>query len=292
MKLKKGIFIHNRMREGYDAISINSGTVFHSKQIAAAVNYQGISYMPQYEDDAHVVKRDWRNLTPEEINRLQPNGKQNDYNTVYLGDIPEKLKANFQQLTLGDSKNRDEVMAKLSADAEKTKELSVNLNAFLSTLSKNKPFQFHCIGVNFPNIEMVACDTTKLPSGFKPQDVKYMGMHNDGTTQMTIHSAHKVGNRISINLGNDSRGFFFVNLSMIQAINMLKQKMDIKKNNVNIANIPGFFFEHFPDYPVIKVQQKPYQYYIAPTDNCFHDGSTLGNTTLDITMVYFGGFQY
>ncbi len=31
----------------------------------------------------------------------------------------------------------------------------------------------------------------------------------------------------------------------------------------------------YSDYPVISVLQKPYEYYIIPTDNVIHDGSTL-----------------
>ena len=292
MKLKKGIFIHNQLKENYAAISINSGTVYHTEQVAPPVNFQGYSYTPQYNEDAYVIKRDWRALNDEEIDCLQANGNRNDHNTVYLGDIPEQLKEHFQSLSLTGAKNRDEVMERLAASPEKTKVLSEHLNAFLKPLSNNQAFKFHCVGINFPNIELVACNTTKLPAGYKPQDIRYMGLHNDGTRDMTIYTANKAGNRISINIGDESRSFLFVNLSMVQAINMLKKKIDIVKHNVNIANISRFFFEHFPDYPVIKIHQQPYQYYIAPTDNCFHDGSTLGSTTLDVTMVYFGNFQY
>jgi len=291
MKLKKGILIHNQMNQGYEAIHINSGTVLHTDLVTKPVNFQGMVYTPQYEDHAYIPKRDWRSLNPEEIKFIQAKEERNDYNTVYLGDIPEALKESFMRLGLANAKNREEVFEKFSGDAQLTKELSSNLNSFLSPLADNKPFNFHCIGTTLPNVEMVACNTTKLPPGFKPQDIRYMGMHNDGTQAMTIHTAHKFGNRISINLGNNTRSFLFVNLSMIQALNMIGKKIDIKKNNVNISNIPEFFFQHFPDYPVIKVQQEPYQYYIAPTDNCFHDGSTLGSKELDITMVYFGAFK-
>jgi hypothetical protein len=292
MELKRGIFLHTQALEGYDAIRINSGAVFHAKQTAAPVNFQGFSYTPQYEEDAWVAKRDWRALNPEEIKKLESNGNRNDYNTVYLGDIPENIKEHFELTGISGSKSREEVLERLASDPVRTSALNASLNEFLGSISGDKPFHFHCIGSNFPNIEMVACNTTRLPPGFKPTDIRYMGMHNDGTAQMTIYTAHRFGNRISINLGKDARAFLFVNLSMVQAINMLKKKMDIKKHPVSIANIPGYFFKHFPDYPIIRVRQKPYQYYIAPTDNIFHDGSTLGNTALDITMSYFGGFTY
>lgn len=290
MILKQGIRIHNQLPDGYNAVTINSGTVIHAKQPAEMVNYRGYSYRPQYEDDAYVAKRDWRPLNEAEIKCLQANGHRNDYNTVYLGDIPEAVKKNFEQLALHEATSREEVMEKLKQNAEATKKVNEGLNAFLQPLAGKKPFHFHCLGINFPNIEMVACNTTGLPPDHHPGDVRYMGMHNDGTTEMTIHTAHKAGNRISINLGKEPRSFLFVNLSMIQALNMLKEKTDIKK--VNISNIPQVFFKHFPGYPVIRVRQKPYQYYIAATDNCFHDGSTLGAGSLDICFVYFGAFSF
>lgn len=292
MKLKRGIMIHNELSEGYDIISMNSGSVFHNDRIADSVDFNGLQYTPQYNEDAYVVKRDWRKLSAVEEKSLHPTSNCNDYNTVYLGDMPDDLKMCFKQLELDDSKNRDEVLQKFSNDAQKTKELSVKLDSFLINYANKKPYSFHCIGVNHPNIEMVACDTTKLPPNFKPSDVRYMGLHNDGTKLMTIHTAHKFGNRISINLSSEPRSFIFVNISMIQAFNMLKKKVSLNENDINIANIPQFFFKYFPNYPVIKIELKPYQYYIAPTDNCFHDGSTLGNVNLDICLIYFGSFQY
>lgn len=291
MKLKKGIMIHNQLSEGYDIISINSGSVLHNDRIADDVDFNGFQYTPQYDEDAYIVKRDWRQLSPVEKHALRPTSYCNDYNTVYLGDIPDDLKMCFKRLALDNSKSRDEVLQKFSRDAQITKELSVKLDSFLFNYANKKPYSFHCIGVNHPNIEMVACDTTKLPPNFKPSDVKYMGLHNDGTKLMSIYTAHKFGNRISINLSSESRSFIFVNLSMIQAFNMLKKKVSLNEKDINIANIPQIFFKHFPDYPVLKIDLKPYQYYIAPTDNCFHDGSTLGKVNLDICLIYFGSFQ-
>lgn len=291
MRLINGIAINNQLQEGYDAVKINSGTVFHTEQIAEMVHFQDLHFRPQYEADAYVVKRDWRSLTPAEIKQLQPKEACNSYNTVYLGELPEQLKNSFRELDLAGSKSRKEVFEKFHFNAGKVKAVNNELHAFLSPFSDNKPFSFHCIGTQLPNLEMVACETTNLPKGYHPKDVQYMGLHNDATTQMTVHTAHKFGNRISINLGKETRAFLFVNLSMIQALNMLKKKIDVKAHNININNITKYFFRHFPDYPVIRVQQKPYHYYIAPTDNCFHDGSTLGNTELDITLIYFGFFK-
>jgi len=291
MNLQKGIKLHNQLPDGYDAVSINSGTTFHTTNTIPKVNYKGIKFTPSYEKNAYVNKRDWRKVNAEEIRCLQSSEKRNDYNTVYVGDIPSRLKELFIDMNLTDSVNRDEVLDKFAGNPKKTQAVSLEIEKFLKPISNGRPFNFHCLAANLPNIEHVACDTTKLPKNHKPSDVKYMGIHNDGHQKMTLHTAYKFGNRISFNLGKQTRHFLFVNLSMIQAWNMLKQKIDVKKHGVNVVNIPQFFFRYFPDYPVLRIRQKPYQYYIAPTDNCFHDGSTLGNTELDICLVYFGAFQ-
>jgi hypothetical protein len=288
MRLKNGIRIYNQLPGGYDAITINSGTLFHTEQSAEMVHFNGYHYRPEYEDDAYVAKRDWRNLSPGETRLLQANDARNDHNSIYLGELPEALKESFRQLEVTGAKNWDDVMEKLRESPELTKKLNGQITTFLTPLAGNKPFRFYCVGTNFPNIEMLASNTTKLPPGYQPQDMRYMGIHNDGTQEMRLYTAHKFGNRISINVGQETRSFLFVNLSMIQAANMLKKKVDAKK--INLSNIRSLFFEHFPGYPVIRVRQKPYQYYIAATNNFFHDGSTLGNTMLDINFVYFGSF--
>lgn len=292
MELQKGISIHNQLKNGFDAVTINSGVVFNRDQVADKVNFEGMSYIPQYEDHAYIAKRDWRALTAMELSHIKAGNKRNEYNTIYLGDLPEQLTKNLERFDLTAAKSMEEVTLKLAGDAQRTKELSSNLNSLLSSLAGGSPFKFHCIGTNYPNLEMVGCNKTKLPVNYKPEDIRYLGMHNDSSQKMSLHTAHQFGNRICINLGAEPRSFLFVNLSMIQLINMLKKKIDIKANKVDITNIRRFFFEYYPDYPVIKVEQKPYQYYIAATDNCLHDGSTLGNSLLDITMIYFGGFHY
>lgn len=292
MKIKRNILVHNSLPDGFNALMINSGTVHHSHHKAALVTYLNEKFIPEYIDQAYVNKRDWRSLTKEEIACLTPDDTCNDHNTVYLGEIPKELQECFQKIGLHLSKDRDEVFDRFEANPPLTMRANELLNDFLTPLANNKSFKFHCIGVNYPNVELVAANTTMLPKNFKQAEKKFLGIHNDGTQLMTIDTAHEFGNRISINLGTDTRYLLFVNLSLKEAHNMLKEKLDKEEfAKVDVTNIPEYFFKYFPDYPVIRVTQKSYQYYIAATDNYFHDGSTLGGTHLDVCIVYFGSFQ-
>ena len=110
-------------------------------------------------------------------------------------------------------------------------------------------------------------------------------MHIDESRIFTPYSAYKSDNRISINISEESRYLFYVNLSLRQISNL------IKNTEITASNIVEKFFEQNPNYPIIRLEIKPYQYYIAPTDNFIHDGSTLGNKKHDITIVYTGIFD-
>lgn len=293
MKIKKQIMIHNSLPDGANALTINSGTVHHTHHKAALVSYLDEEFIPEYIAHAYVNKRDWRKLTEEELAFLVADETRNDHNTVYIGEISQELKECFKEIGLEESVDRDEVFKRFEANPPLTMKATQLLNDFLTPLANNKKFNFHCIGVNYPNVELVASNTTMLPKGFKQAEKQFLGIHNDGTQLMTIDTAHEFGNRISINLGKDTRYLLFVNLPLKVAHNMLKEKLSTTEiKQVNISNIPEYFFKYFPDYPVIRIQQKPYQYYIAATDNFFHDGSTLGGKHLDVCIVYFGSFQY
>jgi len=291
MRLKQGIRLYSLLPEGYDAVFINSGTSSYKEQTLAKVDFQDWHFTPLFEEDAYLPKKDWRKMNTQESAIIRAKTDRKDHNTIFTGYIPAELQDIIRRLGLEQSKNREEVMQKFRDHPETVQQLNTKMQEFLSTIADNKPFHFHCIAANLPNLEMVACDITRLRENFTVPEKRYIGLHNDGTQFMTLHTTHKAGNRITINLGNQSRIFYFVNLTMIQALNMLSEKIDVKEQQVNIYNVSAHFFKHFPDYPVIKFIQQPYQFYIAPTDNCFHDGSTLGNTALDINMVYFGTFR-
>lgn len=291
--MKRQITIHNALPEGLDALAISSGTVHHSKQKAAEVDYMGEKYTPKFTPQAYINKKDWRPLNDEEIACLAPYEDRNDLNTIYLGVIPDELRTCFKTLQLDESLHRKDMFFRLEKNPEAVKKATTLMHNFLLPKSNNEPFRFHCMGVNNPNLELVAANTIMLPQDHVASDRVLIGLHNDGLQEMTIETAHTFENRISINLGKDSRYFLFVNLYLTEAKKMLQECMSTDEFElVNISNIPKYFFKYFPDYPVIRVEQKPYQYYIAATFNCFHDGSTLGSTHLDVTMVYFGKFQY
>jgi hypothetical protein len=289
MEIKTGIVLNNLLPDGWDRISINSGTVPYLRQELQRVQFLNWDFIPLFRENAHVPKHDWRKLTTKESRKLVGCRTQ-CYNTITIGDTNANLKELFEQLQIADLTSREAVMDQIRSNWAVVKCMSEEMQSFLLPMSQEIPFHFHCIAANLPNLELVACDVSKLPAGFTIPERKYVGLHNDGTKSMKIHTMHRRGNRMTINIGKEPRIFYFVNLTLRQAYKMLKPKAVQIDEEITVYNIAPLFFKYFPDYPVVRIIQKPYEYYIAPTDNCFHDGSTLGNSTLDINMVYFGSF--
>ena len=158
------------------------------------------------------------------------------------------------------------------------------LNSFVTTLSTaGHEVEFHRLSV--------------IPSGryttsinLNRDEFEYLGMHIDHSTGFEIDTAHESRNRICINIGNEDRYLYVINLSLKSIREMLSIYVDA--DSIHVENIGDYFFKYFPDYPVLKIRQAPYEYYIAPTDNFIHDGSTFRNTYLDITITFLGNFEY
>ncbi len=275
MKLKKGLSVCSNLTSIAEQLSINSGTI-------PAIDIQGLNY----HQGSHIPKGDWRELSQEEIKALivRDTAETHYSKSLYVGEIPDSLKASLKAMRLDKCEHPDQVLPRFKENEETVKKVTTELHRFFRHLSSERDYKFHRITRAMPNRETITCH-------YIDEEFIYIGLHIDQSKHFTIHSAHKSGNRISINLSKEPRTLAFINLSLIQVFNMLKEKMDTVKTEIDPDNIAHYFFKHFPDYPTTKVELRPYQYYVAPTDNFLHDASTVGNKEIDITIVYTGVFD-
>lgn len=180
-------------------------------------------------------------------------------------------------------KNRQDVFERLRSNPKKLEIFNEKIENFVFKVCQDtEAFEFHRLSV--------------IPSGryvtsinLNEDNFEYLGLHIDHSTSFNIENAHLSQNRICINIGNENRFLFVINLTLKQIQQMLSEKTDVSK--LNVENITDYFFKYFPNYPVLKIKQKPFEYYIAPTDNCIHDGSTFNNNFLDITITFLGKFH-
>jgi len=287
-KLKPGIKIYSDHNGG--TLQINSGVIHHSQQEPNEFIFRGERFLQQYEPEAHLPKRDWRTPDPQEYKIIKGDHKnKKDYNSVFTGELPENIRRLFTELDLGTATSEEEVFDKFRQNKELVDQINIHINEFLQQISL-APFRFMSLATNYANSEIVSLNRRTLSEGQSIPDLQFIGVHKDSSKNMTLHTAHRFGNRITFNLGKESRYLLVTNLSMLQAYHMIKREIDLKENDVNNKNITSYFMKLFPDYPMLKIEHKPHHFYIAPTDNCFHDGSTLGSTSLDIVMIYLGKF--
>jgi hypothetical protein len=274
MLIKEGIKLYSDLANITDQLFINEGTT--TPREGTGSNYHAGSYIP---------RPGWRPVNTKEAGLLLTRNRNIDYRkSIYVGDIPGDLKESFLALGLYECTTFRDILPQFLKKENEVKSLSDQLQTYLRSFSSTNNFKFHKLTRGVPNRETVS-------GRFVKGQFIYIGLHIDQSRLFTPYTAHKSGNRISINLSRETRYLAFINLSLIQVMNMLREKVNLANTRVDAHNIDYLFFKHFPEYPVVKVGLKPYQYYVAPTDNFFHDASTLGNTEIDVTLVFTGVFD-
>lgn len=274
MQLKKGITIHSPLANIASQVMVNEGTMRAGK--ATGLNYYRNSYIP---------KTNWRSLSSTEQKVLISDSPFSDYGkNIYIGELPGDLKKSLKSLGLHKCTEMDQVMPCIKKQEKKVKKLSDRLEDFIRPFSSTGQYKFHRITRALPNW----ATTTRF---LVKDELVFVGLHIDQSRQFTPFTAARSDNRISVNMGSETRHLALINLTLIQVVNMIKERSGIPYSEINLVNISTLFFKYFSGYPTVKLAIKPYQFYIAPTDNFLHDATTLEINNLDVTFVYVGQFD-
>jgi hypothetical protein len=273
MFIKRGIRLYSDLAGIADQITISDGTMLPPEDM-------GLYYLP----GSYIPNPVWRKPDANETKALLSDKKTDFRKSIFVGEIPDNLKKAFESLGLNECTSVDQIMPQFRAKEDEVKNLNEKLHAFLHTFTSTGNYKFHRITRAMPDRQTITCHYT-------PEKFIYIGLHIDRSRRFTPYTAHKSGNRISINLSKETRYLAFINLSLIQVINMVKEQVQLSNVKIDCHNIGHLFFKHYPTYPVVKIGVKPYQYYVAPTDNFFHDATTAGNKEIDVTIVYTGVFD-
>lgn len=284
----KGIKViteHNSSINILERLSISSGTI----------ERKGTDYynLRKYKPSSFIPKNDWRELTKSEQKKIigfsNSDNESAHKNSIGLITIPKLLKKEFLDIGFGKCKNADDYNNIYATKMDKVKALPKKMGHFLATLITKgygfKDIELFCISFEKPSIETVAYDV---------QDNEYFGLHIDDGLKNSIFSRTTNPNRLSINLGIEPRYLFFVNLSARQIFNLVSRHEPLLKTHpkaISTRELVVKFFTHYPDYPVFRLKQMPFEAYFALTDNIIHDGSTLDKEYPDITIVFIGHFS-
>lgn len=118
-----------------------------------------------------------------------------------------------------------------------------------------------------------------------------VGLHLDSFDMKSIYERDNCRNRICINLGKEDRSFIFVHMRANELLEMLHTD-NAPRLNPNIgSSLARYFFDRFRDVQVTMLRVRPHEAYVMPTENIIHDASTLGRSTLDISLTFLGRFE-
>ncbi|HPH99761.1 MAG TPA: hypothetical protein PK772_05495 [Chitinophagaceae bacterium] len=196
--------------------------------------------------------------------------------------IPNDIVALAQQLGLPVVKSHLDLKNILSDKKDDLKKLYSLVNDYVSQLLyPEHQMTYHGFCINEPCIETVARSSASS---------KYMGLHIDTSANtFDIKKANLCPNRIAINFSKEKRYLLFINKPVEQLVEMiLSKEPTIEINQLDAVDLVHHFFTLYPNYPVARIAQHPFEAYIAPTDNIIHDGSTDGNLKHDITLIIRG----
>lgn len=239
----------------------------------------------EYEDRAFRPKNTWRRPNNSELDILYArSGKCKYFETIGIHKLPNELIDKLNKLGIPGLR-----------DENKYLDLKKNLPMeFLETMESLYSFKRNFLINNdvFHKLQIVfrRWDWPSLTVDIY-NDNKIVGLHIDCWDQCLISECERASNRISVNLGLEPRYLLFVNQTAKSIYDMIGNNHSINFESNEQEELARCFFERFPNYPVIKLEIKPFEFYIAPTENMIHDGSSEGKCTPDISLTTRGNFN-
>jgi hypothetical protein len=116
----------------------------------------------------------------------------------------------------------------------------------------------------------------------------YVGLHLDNWDRLPVERRHEARERININLGSQVRSLLFINLSLTQMATLCGLSGPALTDYMRIGST---FMRQYPTYPVVRLNIRPGEAYLAPTENILHDGCTLDMPTQDVSLQILGHFN-
>ena len=240
--------------ESAERIDLSSGTRLADMRETADLVHGAV-----YEHGARLPRDPWRPPTKEETDSL------------VVAEPPSNMATSVAIVKLPDDLSRD--LPEL-VRLENTEALQVNLLQSLRTICQlDEPL--HCIG---PTQNPANLQTVTLNRSIG----RYNGLHVDDWDGLHLDSRHLATNRICVNVGQDDRYFLFLPFSLMDIAKVLSEEMPPGWDMPRRCTLIGRqFMELFPEVPVIRCRLMRGEAYVAPTENLVHDGSSLGQTSMD-----------
>lgn len=241
------------------------------------------SYNQEFHLESYIPNEPWISLSQEMLAFLisKNHSNLNYTQAISIIKIPNKIAELFEKLELNKVESYESLDKIRQQKSNEYFEAMFALDEYIFKLLIND-VKIDKLGIHIGKPNLFSATISKD---------KYVGLHIDYWDKLTLDNIDNATNRISINLGKEDRFLIFINLTVKQLYDKLKLYTNKSLEQYDINSIVHDFFKFFPNYPIIKLKQKPYEGYIAPTENIIHDGSTLGSHSTDITLTTRGYFK-
>lgn len=238
--------------------------------------------LQSYRAGAFIPKKPWREPTDAENDLLLSNQSSLEYQeNIGITKIPDSIAAQFTELGISRVTSYDDLFGIITKSESEYLRVQSKLDEYVDEfLVVKQSRQKHNIIINPAGMETLTVNTN---TG------NLTGMHVDDWDKLELGELHKSRNRICINLGLHDRFFLFVNLTLTRICDLLSNRIDLSK--LSKRQIAAYFYSNFPEYPVVKLRVKPFEAYIAPTENVIHDGCTEGAVYKDIQLTLRGFYK-
>jgi hypothetical protein len=225
-----------------------------------------------------VPKMPWKNISDDDEKKLFST-ENDDFNNISLIKLPNNLKELFIELKIHEIKNQSSIFEIQNSHLYK-RVLKKTISYFNKHNLHSSEITPHSLYFGDPNLSN---------NTYNREDNVYIGMHLDSFERALLKDRKSARNRVCINLGIESRYLLFYNISLLSMYNYVSNDKDVR-NNVNM--IYKKFALKFPDFPIYRLEVKPLEAYIAPTEYVIHDGSNWNSNNPDINLVFRGKFKY
>lgn len=255
-----GIFIYDN---DFDRLTVSDGAVLVNE--LNGLPCKKVTYIP---------KPPWLNA-----NSIKYGVNESNYLlNVSVGKLNNNLIQQLQKIKIGECKTLRDLYI-----IQESSEYKICIQSIIKHLSS-----FNYDGTKMTQHSLYFCDSSLWNNTFNKHDNEYLGMHLDSYERQMLNDRNKSRNRICINLGLQSRFLLFYRTPIMEMASQVNNTSD----NQNINEIYGKYMSLNIKEPIYKIEVKPFEYYIAPTESIIHDGSNWPSSSPDINLVFRGSFFY
>lgn len=281
MELKKDIQVYCAGGATQDRLFLSNG----SEMLAS--EYKGM----QCKENSFRPRKPWRSPNAQESDLIFTDNAQTDYRaTVAVVKLPPSTIQLCQKLGLENIASEEELRSLRQTQTYDYMALTEQIDEFTDAHTEDV-YGVHKIGFHLGNIgEQKGLEVATIDTNID----KLIGLHIDSWDKLPLSQIDTASNRICFNLGNEDRHLLLVNLSLAHIGELLHQANPALSSTLGDYTRPQLleaFFKYYADYPVIKLKIKPYEAYIAPTENMIHDGDLTGKLNPDVTYTIRGYFD-